>query len=71
MFTFVNSLSKILKCAGNDDLITVKAADEGDKISLIFESKDESEVSEYEVKLMNLDSEYLGIPVRLYLMNCF
>lgn len=52
-----------MKCAGNQDEITVKAADEADKISLIFEAKDESEVSEYEVKLMNLDSEYLGIPV--------
>lgn len=57
------SLAKILKCASNDDTITVKAPDDGDKISLVFEAANESEVSEYEVKLMNLDSEYLGIPV--------
>jgi len=58
----LTSLSKILKCAGNDDQITVKAPDEGDKITLLFEAKDEAEVAEYEVKLMNIDSEYLGIP---------
>ena len=60
-FTF--SLSQILKCAANDDIITIKAPDDGDKISLIFEAKNESEVADYEIKLMNLDSEYLGIPV--------
>ena len=57
------SLSQILKCASNDDIITIKAPDDGDKISLIFEAKNESEVADYEIKLMNLDSEYLGIPV--------
>jgi proliferating cell nuclear antigen len=56
------SLSKILKCASNDDHITLTAPDEGDKITLKFEAKNESEISEYEIKLMNLDSEYLGIP---------
>jgi len=58
----LGSLSKILKCAGNDDTITLKAQDDADKISLVFEAKDEAEVAEYEVKLMNIDSEYLGIP---------
>ncbi|KAF7488864.1 Proliferating cell nuclear antigen [Sarcoptes scabiei] len=56
------NLSKILKCAGNDDTITIKAADSDDKIQLIFEAPNEYEVSQYEIKLMNLDAEYLGIP---------
>lgn len=60
------SLAKILKCAGNDDHVTIKAPDDGDKITMTFEAKNESEVSEYEVKLMNLDSEYLGIPDTSY-----
>ncbi|RWS29053.1 proliferating cell nuclear antigen-like protein, partial [Leptotrombidium deliense] len=60
------SLSKILKCAGNDDTITIKAPDDGDKITLVFDAKNESEVAEYEIKLMNLDSEYLGIPDTTY-----
>ena len=59
LLSFPISLSKILKCAGNDDNITMSAADDGDKITLTFEAKNETEVSEYDVKLMNLDSEYL------------
>jgi len=58
----LQSLSKVLKCAGNEDELTLKAQDDGDKISIMFESKDESECHEYELKLMSLDSEYLGIP---------
>lgn len=37
----------------------MSAADDGDKLTLKFEAKNESEVSEYDIKLMNLDSEYL------------
>lgn len=32
------SMSKILKCAGNDDAITVKADDNADTITFMFES---------------------------------
>ncbi|XP_053212865.1 proliferating cell nuclear antigen-like [Panonychus citri] len=56
------SLAQIVKAAGNDDVITIKAPDDADKITLIFETKNEAEKWEYEIKLMNLDSEYLGIP---------
>jgi len=52
-----------MKCAGNDDTIILRSPDDGDKITMVFEAKNESEVSEYEIKLMNIDSEYLGIPV--------
>lgn len=31
-------LSKILKCAGNDDTITLSSADNGDTVSFLFES---------------------------------
>ena len=31
-------MSKVLKCAGNDDIITLKAEDSGDSISFMFES---------------------------------
>jgi len=32
------SMSKIMKCAGNDDAITVKASDNADTITFMFES---------------------------------
>lgn len=35
----IASLSKIIKCAGNDDSITIKADDGGDTINFVFESK--------------------------------
>lgn len=36
--TLICSMSKILKCAGNDDAITVKAGDNADTITFMFES---------------------------------
>jgi proliferating cell nuclear antigen len=36
------SITKVLKCAGNDDVITLKAEDAGDSLTLMFESPSES-----------------------------
>jgi proliferating cell nuclear antigen len=33
------NLGKILKCARNDDILTIKADDDGDVLSMVFESK--------------------------------
>eukprot|EP01113_Clastostelium_recurvatum_P016402 TRINITY_DN1937_c0_g1_i1.p1 TRINITY_DN1937_c0_g1~~TRINITY_DN1937_c0_g1_i1.p1 ORF type:complete len:279 (-),score=75.00 TRINITY_DN1937_c0_g1_i1:42-821(-) len=56
------SMSKILKCANNDDQVTIKADDEADTITFLFENEKKDRVSEFELKLMNLSSEHLGIP---------
>lgn len=58
----LNSMSKILKCASNDDIITIKAQDDADTVTFVFESQNQEKVSDYEMKLMNLDTEHLGIP---------
>lgn len=52
-----------MKCAGNEDTLTMKAQDNADTVTFVFESKNQDRVSDYEMKLMNLDREYLGIPV--------
>lgn len=57
------SMSKILKCAANDDIITMKAQDNADTVTFMFESPNQEKVSDYQMKLMNLDQEHLGIPV--------
>lgn len=57
------SMSKILKCAANEDIITIKAQDNADTVTFVFESPEQDKVSDYEMKLMNLDQEHLGIPV--------
>ncbi|KAJ3008616.1 hypothetical protein HKX48_008430 [Thoreauomyces humboldtii] len=60
------SLSKVLKCAGNDDILTIKSEEEGDILQLIFESPKVDRMSEYDLKLMDIDSEHLGIPETAY-----
>jgi len=58
----LTSMSKILRCAANDDIITIKAQDQADTVNFMFESPNQEKVSDYEMKLMNLDQEHLGIP---------
>lgn len=60
------NLAKILKCAGNDDIITVKAAEEADTATFTFESTNQERVSDYEFKLIDIDSEHLEIPETEY-----
>jgi len=56
------NLAKILKCAGKDDILTMKAQDEPDTVCFMFESPKDDRVSDFELKLMDIDSEHLGIP---------
>jgi len=58
----LGSLSKILKCAGNDDSITLRADDGNDHINFMFESKKQDRISNFNLKLIDIDSEHLGIP---------
>ncbi|OXG43807.1 proliferating cell nuclear antigen (pcna) [Cryptococcus neoformans] len=60
------SLTKILKCAKDTDVVTLKASDDADALNLIFESPKEDRVGEYEMKLMDIDQEHLGIPDTQY-----
>jgi proliferating cell nuclear antigen len=57
------SLAKILKCCNNDDVVTMKAQDSADIVTFVFEAKNSERVSDFDMKLMNLDQEHLGIPV--------
>jgi len=56
------SLTKILKCCNNDDVVTIKAQDAADVVTFVFEAKNQERVSDFDMKLMNLDQEHLGIP---------
>lgn len=62
----LTSLAKVLKCAGNDDIITLKADDNGDSVNLMFESPKQNRISQFSIKLMDIDSEHLGIPETEY-----
>jgi len=56
----LESMAKVLKIASNDDTVTMKAKEDGDSITFVFESK--NRVSDFELKLLDIDSETLGIP---------
>jgi proliferating cell nuclear antigen len=56
------NLSKILKCAGNEDIITLKSTEKADVLTLVFESNRQDRISDFDMKLMEIDSEHLGIP---------
>jgi len=60
------SMAKVLKCAGNNDSITLKANDSGDTVTFMFESQKKDRISDFELKLMDIDSEHLGIPDTVY-----
>jgi len=62
----LSSMSKILKCAANDDTLTIKSEHNSSFLSLIFESPKQDKISDFEMKLMDLDSEVLGIPDQEY-----
>jgi proliferating cell nuclear antigen len=64
------NMAKILKCAGNEDSITLKHSEENeDAVTMEFVSPNEDRVSEFELKLMELDTEQLGIPQTEYKCN--
>jgi proliferating cell nuclear antigen len=44
----LQSIQKVLKCAGNDDSITLKAEDQGDTLTLMFESPSEKSLRAFQ-----------------------
>ncbi|RKF59374.1 Proliferating cell nuclear antigen [Erysiphe neolycopersici] len=60
------SLTKVLRAAQADDILTIKAEDAPDSLNLLFESSENDRISEYDLKLMDIDQEHLGIPETEY-----
>ncbi|KAL0948599.1 hypothetical protein HGRIS_011157 [Hohenbuehelia grisea] len=58
----LGSLTKVLKCAKDDDICTLKAGDESDVLNLLYEAKHSDRIAEYDMKLMDIDSDTLAIP---------
>ena len=49
--------------------MTLKAQDDGENLAIVFESEGQERVSEFELKLMDIDAESLGIPDQDYNTN--
>ncbi|KAK8114053.1 uncharacterized protein PG998_001456 [Apiospora kogelbergensis] len=60
------SLTKVLRAAQNDDVLTLKAEDAPDSLNICLESPSADRLSEYDLKLMDIDQEHLGIPETEY-----
>ncbi|KXT07646.1 hypothetical protein AC578_10189 [Pseudocercospora eumusae] len=58
----LTSLTKVLRCAQAEDILTMKAEDAPDVVNFTFESSESDRISEYDIKLMDIDQEHLGIP---------
>ncbi|KAH9927895.1 proliferating cell nuclear antigen [Amylocystis lapponica] len=58
----LGSLTKVLKCAKDDDICILKAADDADILTLTYEARNSDRIAEYEMKLMDIDADQLGIP---------
>lgn len=55
-------MTKIIKCANNEDALTMKADAKNDTVLFLIESRNNRKISEYEIKQMDIDAEHLGIP---------
>lgn len=60
------SLFKILKCAANEDSVTITWKDDPEILSFFFESNQNDRISEFQLKLIQTSSEQLGIPNTTY-----
>jgi len=58
----LQQLGKILKATENTDVITLRHVDDSDVLSIISEAQDKSKQSEFQLKLMEIDSESMSIP---------
>lgn len=62
----LTSLTKVLRAAQGEDILTIKAEDAPDVLNLVFESSESDRICEYDLKLMDIDQEHLGIPETEY-----
>ncbi|OQV18952.1 Proliferating cell nuclear antigen 2 [Hypsibius exemplaris] len=56
------SMAKVLKCAGQEDNVIIKTDGDSSTVTFVFGNDDGDRTAEFELKLMNIDVEHLGIP---------
>jgi len=62
----VDSLGKILKMCGPNDALKIRWQNEADVISFQCESGEDDRISDFELKLMQIESEHMEIPEQQY-----
>ena len=62
----LQSLTKILKCARQNDKLILQMDNNQEKLNVSFQSLESKRSSNFDIKLMDLDSEHLTIPEMEY-----
>ena len=62
----MGSLAKIMKCGSVDDAITLRADDRGECLGLVFEDEQVGRISEYELRLLDVNAERIALPESAY-----
>uniref|UniRef100_A0A060T0G1 DNA sliding clamp PCNA n=1 Tax=Blastobotrys adeninivorans TaxID=409370 RepID=A0A060T0G1_BLAAD len=62
----VESLNKLLKAGGNEDILTLRAEDKSNSLSIVFEDPKQDKISEFNLKLMDIEQDHLSIPETEY-----
>merc|ERR1719411_1996253 len=58
----LDHFNKVLKCMGAKDEVAIHYKEGSDECNFCFKSPEEDKVSNFSLKLMDIDSEHLGIP---------
>jgi proliferating cell nuclear antigen len=58
----LDSLQRIFKLCGNDDSMTLRCGDDADTVQFVFENRDGCQTCEYNLRLLDIEAETLGIP---------
>ena len=62
----IGSLHKMMKCCGNDDCVVLTSDSSSDVLNVRLADLNEERVSDFSMKLMEIDSQHLGIPQQEY-----
>lgn len=62
----IDSLNKLLKSGGNEDVLTLRAEDNASTLGVTFEDTKQDKMSEFNVKLMDISQDHLSVPETEY-----
>merc|ERR1712084_145731 len=62
----VDLLSKILKICGPNDSLKLKYNNDADTVNFQCESSEEDRIADFDLKLMQIESEHMEIPEQHY-----
>merc|ERR1711918_333701 len=62
----VDALSKVFKLCGPNDTLKIRYTNDADQVSFQCESQEDDRISDFDLKLMEIESEQMEIPEQQY-----